>query len=436
MKVPKWICSKLRKSEKDVACMDVDSSKMRYNTLISFIGNYAVDIGETAVEITRTPKYDVRIPETVRQSPGKLSNLRLSASERETMFGKYYKDKIHFGEGSAYILVEGDFICFEHAKAGSPVGTMQSTAVHSTLRMFASGPDILRSFVSAVVAWKKRITEEEKVKIGDSTGKYRLYTLRVQQGYAGWESHGQQDSRSLNSIILPKEMLDSIVDDFKNFSSEATKKWYSEHGLPYRRGYLFHGEPGTGKTSTVRSLAGQLERSVCFLSLGDENIGNKELQDAVRTLPDDAMLVIEDVDALFDEKRNSKSGSELNFSGLLNAIDGLISGSGYLTIMTTNHPEKLDKALIRPGRVDVKFEFKKPTKELMKKLFLSFYPSSEEENNEGFAKQFADGVSQGYKDDAPSIATLQEHFIASRGKKSEECVAQLPAFLRNIKERE
>lgn len=104
--------------------------------------------------------------------------------------------------------------------------------------------------------------------------------------------------------------------------------------------------------------------------------------------------------------------------------------------MTTNHPKKLDRALIRPRRVDVQFEFKKPTEDLMKKIFLSFYLSTKEDDNDAFANQFADGVSsQGSKDDAPSTATLQEHFINSRVKSAEECVAQLPDFLKNIKER-
>ncbi len=99
------------------------------------------------------------------------------------------------------------------------------------------------------------------------------------------------------------------------------------------------------------------------------------MQDALRNIPKPSMLVIEDIDSLFNEKRKAENPSMLTFSGLLNSLDGLVAADGILTVMTTNHIEKLDPALIRAGRVDRKFEFKPPAHGQIKALFLSFYPA-------------------------------------------------------------
>ena len=68
------------------------------------------------------------------------------------------------------------------------------------------------------------------------------------------------------------------------------------------------------------------------------------------------MLVLEDIDALFIERESTGASSSISFSGLLNAIDGPASQEGRMLFMTTNHPDRLDPALIRPGRVDMQAE--------------------------------------------------------------------------------
>ncbi len=167
-----------------------------------------------------------------------------------------------------------------------------------------------------------------------------------------------------------------------------------------------------------------MQLCACFLSLGDRNIGNRELQEALRGIPKPSMLVIEDVDALFNEARKSDNPSSLTFSGLLNALDGLVSADGILTVMTTNHIDRLDPALVRAGRVDRRFEFKTPNHEQIRGLFLSFYPEADKK----LAKQFADRVFERKERDARSIATLQEHFIFTRKKNARESVEFLPKF--------
>jgi chaperone BCS1 len=86
----------------------------------------------------------------------------------------------------------------------------------------------------------------------------------------------------------------------------------------------------------------------------------------LREAPMNAIILLEDVDAVFSERSAGKSAGGVSFSGLLNALDGVASQEGRLFFMSTNHIEKLDPALIRPGRCDVKVELNRASKKQMK----------------------------------------------------------------------
>src|SRR5690606_7749955 len=129
--------------------------------------------------------------------------------------------------------------------------------------------------------------------------------------------------------------------------------------------------PGTGKSSFILALAGHLGLNLCLLSLSGLSLDDQGLQNLLSCVPSRSIVLIEDIDAAFGNSgdvtpndlatsqsllgtRNKKDKSiGITFSGLLNAIDGVASGEGRLLFMTTNHPERLDPALIRPGRIDM-----------------------------------------------------------------------------------
>jgi chaperone BCS1 len=117
---------------------------------------------------------------------------------------------------------------------------------------------------------------------------------------------------------------------------------------------------GCGKTSFAQVLASELKLDICILNMSQKDLTDNSLAANLRDAPDKAIILLEDVDAIFVERtsasdksgRNTNSG--ISFSGLLNAIDGVAAQEGRIFFMTTNHVEKLDPALIRPGRCDVK----------------------------------------------------------------------------------
>jgi mitochondrial chaperone BCS1 len=196
----------------------------------------------------------------------------------------------------------------------------------------------------------------------------------------------------MESIVLDEGQKDMILADAREFM--GSEKWYSERGLPYRRGYLFHGCPGSGKTSLVHALAGQLSLDIYVINLSKKGLDDSGLSELVGDLPARSVALIEEIDAAFTRGVNrdttNKDGSSesagVTLSGLLASIDGIQASEGRLLFATTNKYFALDPALIRPGRLDVHLEFtfasQDQAEELFKRFFHSTNVTEEEEKSE------------------------------------------------------
>jgi chaperone BCS1 len=144
--------------------------------------------------------------------------------------------------------------------------------------------------------------------------------------------------------------------------------------VPYRRGYLLYGPPGTGKTSFVQAVAGLLKLKLCYLNLSNNEMNDDSLNRLLSEAPENSIILLEDVDAMFLQRDQVQKKQTLSFSGFLNALDGVRSQEGQIMFMTTNHKERLDPALLRPGRADVHVRLDLASEKQIKELFLRFFP--------------------------------------------------------------
>jgi chaperone BCS1 len=137
--------------------------------------------------------------------------------------------------------------------------------------------------------------------------------------------------------VLPSSTKDKIIEDLNKFLTVPTYTFYVEHGIPYKRSYLFYGEPGAGKTSLIQALAGKYKRNLCIMQpTTSKNFNDDSLANAIKSAPRRSIIVLEDVDALFDKNRKCQTKLSITFSGLLNALDGIANPDGQIFIMTTN----------------------------------------------------------------------------------------------------
>uniref|UniRef100_A0A0N5BS40 Mitochondrial chaperone BCS1 n=1 Tax=Strongyloides papillosus TaxID=174720 RepID=A0A0N5BS40_STREA len=194
-----------------------------------------------------------------------------------------------------------------------------------------------------------------------------------------WRRFGpSRRKRPLESVILEDGLSKKIHDDLEEFIKSGS--WYSDRGIPYRRGYLLHGPPGSGKSSFISALAGHFGYSICMLSLSERTLDDDRLNHLLNTPPPNSIILLEDVDAAFQSREDPMQNhraydgmTRVTFSGLLNAIDGVACAEERILFMTTNYIDRLDPALIRPGRVDVKEYLGYCTPKMVEQLFERFY---------------------------------------------------------------
>jgi hypothetical protein len=169
-----------------------------------------------------------------------------------------------------------------------------------------------------------------------------------------WNRRRDLPPRSLNSVVLKDGQLERLCDDLTTFLH--SEEQYAADGQPWHRGYLFHGAPGTGKTSLARALAAEHGMPTFYLPLGDLE-KDADLLALVSEVPPRSMLLLEDVDTAHATTERTDEVSKSSVAAMLNALDGIWTPHGMITVMTTNNRDALDGALIREGRIDVDEEF-------------------------------------------------------------------------------
>jgi chaperone BCS1 len=192
-----------------------------------------------------------------------------------------------------------------------------------------------------------------------------------------WKPFGNpRRKRPLESVVLQEGVKERIVEDVEDFISSSS--WYHDRGIPYRRGYLLYGPPGTGKSSFIQALAGELDYDIAILNLSERGLTDDRLNHLLTIVPNRTLVLLEDVDAAFSNRREQSDadgyrGANVTFSGLLNALDGVASAEERIIFLTTNHVDRLDEALVRPGRVDMTVRLGEVTRYQVGCLWDRFY---------------------------------------------------------------
>jgi len=166
------------------------------------------------------------------------------------------------------------------------------------------------------------------------------------------------DADPLARLAFPSEVWAAVA-ELRRWLAAAD--WHRSRGIPWHRGWLIKGAPGTGKTSLVRGIGQALDLPIIVLHLPSHS--SRDLQRNWDWLKNrtPCIALIEDIDATFEHRKNVTRGGELgspvSFDTLLNVIDGVENSDGVVTIITTNRPDLLDPALggngaTRPGRID------------------------------------------------------------------------------------
>jgi len=339
--------------------------------------------------------------------------------------GKKKKEKsttLDLGTGVHRAQWQGHSLLVLVQDVGSPVGCSYAVTRYRSMVVFMEGKqsrDVLHSFLDNLKSEDEK-PDERVVKI------YRWSVCAEK-----WKKVGVKSARPISSVVLPAETKDKVTTDIEQFLDEDTGKFYYQHGIPYKRSYLFSGPPGAGKTSLIHALAGNYERSICLVQAAHPKMTDEMFSTLIQTCPKDSILCLEDVDALFGDNRAGKDASKgfLTFSGILNALDGIASPDAQIFVMTTNHAERLDKALVRPGRVDQHVVFETAVEQQISALFLNFYP-----DEDSLAQEFAQGVVKGYE--GISMAALQQHFIRHMHSSAQECVEGLDGLKQYVEEDE
>ena len=244
------------------------------------------------------------------------------------------------------------------------------------------------------------------------------YALPTPNGFAAFKKSKFLSNRSLRNVYFPQ--MDELAGRIDFFMDR--REWYDEKGVPHTLGIVMHGHPGCGKTSTIKAIANRTRRHIFNISLSHIktrealkdlfyndtiHMFNGERLETINIPIRQRLYVIEDIDAMDSvvtkrsaaptaaeqrvaAKKKKKQeerkqmmrdlgredeivDDELDLATVLNVLDGVRETPGRILILSTNYPERLDEALLRPGRFDMILEYKKHSVEVLTHHMEDFY---------------------------------------------------------------
>lgn len=189
---------------------------------------------------------------------------------------------------------------------------------------------------------------------------------------------GKVINKTFENIYLDGQITEDLKKDLDTF--ENSKEIYDKYGIRYKRTYLFHGEPGTGKSSLSLAISNYTKRDILSINMS-KDMTDSNLITLISNRPNKSIVLFEDIDCLLDDINRIEEAKEkevkISLSCLLNILDGIYTPNDVIFIITTNNLDKIDNAIKRKGRTDILMEIKRPTPELIQNLKVRFDIKSE-----------------------------------------------------------
>lgn len=305
-----------------------------------------------------------------------------------------------------FLLCEKKQICCEIFAKDEKTTESNITSIYATVYSYNSTVESIVEFLNEIQQQMDKKVEEQKLKlIQPSIFSLKMNLTSKKEGdnsVTYFNSVPFESTRDFSNIFF-----DSKSDILKKINFFLNnKKWYFENGIPYSLGIGLHGEPGTGKTSFIKALANYTKRHIVVISL--KEIDSKSLLDSIFHSKEvgpfeKKIIVFEDIDCIGDivlsrdfkfekEKPNESSAivkkelkniveeqvkdffkPKLTLDDILNLWDGVIETPGRIMILTSNHYDKLDSALIRPGRIDLSVNLTNASRNCISEMYSHYY---------------------------------------------------------------
>tara|TARA_Y100001935_G_C17311314_1_gene516512 strand:+ start:1205 stop:2461 length:1257 start_codon:yes stop_codon:yes gene_type:complete len=223
-----------------------------------------------------------------------------------------------------------------------------------------------------------------------------------------WNLLFKSPKRPIETLYLKEGQKEKLLEKVEDFYSEETRSEYLSFGIPYKCVFMLYGVPGSGKTSTINTIASHFDCDIYTIPVSKE-LTDYMLIDAIAYLEDKEekkrIIVIEDIDCIFTNRKNGDDANNVSLQGLLNCFDGFSCAEGTLLFITANNPEILDNALLRSCRIDHRFELDYADEYQTQKIFEMVLP----EQIENFSKFYKLIRSKKY-----TTAMLQEFLFFNR----------------------